>query len=60
MDASMYVEMLARMNLQERDEFVKTLVAKWPDLANVIGNMITLELMIKENMNERVPQETVQ
>ena len=55
----MYVEMLARMNLQERDEFVKTLVAKWPDLANVIGNMITLELMIKENMDERVSQETV-
>ena len=37
------VENIARMNIQERDTFVKTLVTKWPDLATSVNNMITLE-----------------
>ena len=31
------VENIARMNIQERDSFVKTLVTKWPDLATSVN-----------------------
>ena len=45
------VENIARMNIQERDSFVKTLVTKWPDLATSVNNMITLEQMIQDKIN---------
>lgn len=52
MDMDMFVEMLARMTLQERDDFVKMLVDKWPHMAQSVGNMITLELMVKDKQDE--------
>tara|TARA_B100000927_G_scaffold274612_1_gene253964 strand:- start:2251 stop:2427 length:177 start_codon:yes stop_codon:yes gene_type:complete len=45
------VENIARMDIQERDTFVKTLVTKWPDLATSVNNMITLEQMIRDKIN---------
>ena len=45
------VENIARMNIKERDTFVKTLVTKWPDLAISVNNMITLEQMIQDKIN---------
>ena len=45
------VENIARMNIQERDSFVKTLVIKWPDLATSVNNMITLEKMVQDKIN---------
>ena len=52
MDMNMFVEVLARMTLQERDDFVKMLVDKWPHMAQSVGNMITLELMVKDKQDE--------
>ena len=50
--ANEMVEKLARMNLEQRDEFIKTLVKKWPHMAESIGNGIGLEIMIKFNQEE--------
>tara|TARA_B100001248_G_C27340278_1_gene435938 strand:+ start:94 stop:318 length:225 start_codon:yes stop_codon:yes gene_type:complete len=47
------VENIARMNIQERDSFVKTLVTKWPDLATSVNNMITLEQMVQDKLYEK-------
>ena len=47
------VESIARMNIQERDSFVKTLVTKWPDLATSVNNMITLEQMVQDKLYEK-------
>mgnify|MGYP001490505969 FL=1 len=47
------VENIARMNIQERDTFVKTLVTKWPDLATSVNNMITLEQMVQDKLYEK-------
>ena len=47
------VENIARMDIQERDIFVKTLVTKWPDLATSVNNMITLEQMVQEKLYEK-------
>ena len=47
------VENIARMDIQERDSFVKTLVTKWPDLAISVNNMITLEQMIQDKLYEK-------
>ena len=49
--AELTVENIARMNIEERDSFVKTLVTKWPDLATSVNNMITLEQMIQDKIN---------
>ena len=42
------VEQLARMDLTERDRFIKDLVRKWPQMAQSLSNMIGLELQIQE------------
>ena len=47
------VENIARMDIQERDTFVKTLVTKWPDLAPSVNNMIKLEPMVQEKLYEK-------
>ena len=47
------VENIARMDIQERDIFVKTLVTKWPDLATSVNNMITLEQMVQDKLYEK-------
>ena len=47
------VENIARMGIQERDTFVKTLVTKWPDLATSVNNMITLEQMVQDKLYEK-------
>ena len=47
------VESIARMGIQERDTFVKTLVTKWPDLAISVNNMITLEQMVQDKLYEK-------
>ena len=47
------IENIARMDIQERDTFVKTLVTKWPDLATSVNNMITLEQMVQEKLYEK-------
>ena len=47
------VENIARMDIQERDIFVKTLVTKWPDLAISVNNMITLEQMVQDKLYEK-------
>ena len=46
--ANEMVEKLARMNLEQRDEFIKTLVKKWPHMAESLSNMIGLELIINK------------
>jgi len=38
------VEQLARQSEESREEFAKTLVQKWPDMANNIVNMIGYEI----------------
>jgi len=44
--ANELVEQIARMDLNQRDAFIKTLVSKWPHMAQSLSNMIGLELMI--------------
>ena len=44
------VEQLARMNKDERNEFVKTLVNKWPELSESIYFLLNVNLMEKENI----------
>jgi|TARA_B100001094_G_C18080021_1_gene744674 hypothetical protein len=45
-----FVEKLARMNKQERDQFVQTLVKKWPELSESIYFLLNVNLMEKENI----------
>ena len=57
MDMNMYVDMLARMTTTEQDEFVNTLMDKWPDLAVLISTKINIAHQDKyytdtEAMNE--------
>jgi|TARA_B100000282_G_scaffold259775_1_gene207763 hypothetical protein len=42
------VEIIARMDMQERDQFVKSLTYKWPHMATSLANMISLETMINK------------
>ena len=44
------VEQLARMNKDERNEFVQTLVNKWPELSESIYFLLNVNLMEKENV----------
>ena len=44
------VEQLARMNKEQRNEFVQTLVNKWPDLSESIYFLLNVNLMEKENI----------
>ena len=44
------VETLARMNNDQREEFVESLVRKWPHMAQSIGNRIQLEQMVQDTM----------
>ena len=46
------VEAIARMNIEQRDTMVKELVEKWPDMANSISNMITLESMVQSQKQQ--------
>ena len=46
--ADKLVEEIARMDLTQRDEFIKPLVRKWPHMATSLSNMIGLELQIQE------------
>ena len=46
--ANELVEQIARMDLNQRDDFIKTLVRKWPDMATSLSNMIGLEIQIQE------------
>ena len=46
------VEAIARMNIFQRDTMVKELVEKWPDMANSISNMITLESMVQNQKQQ--------
>ena len=46
------VEAIARMNIEQRDSMVKELVEKWPDMANSISNMITLETMVQDQQKQ--------
>jgi hypothetical protein len=49
-DIEQVVETFARMDYEQRDQFVKMLVQKWPHMAQSIGNMIQLEQMIQDTM----------
>ena len=49
-DIDVVVETFARMKHEQRDQFVKTLVKKWPHMAQSICNMIQLEQMIQDTM----------
>ena len=49
-DIDVVVETFVRMDHNQRDQFVKTLVKKWPHMAQSIGNMIQLEQMIQDTM----------
>ena len=44
------VEQLARMNKEQRNEFVQTLVNKWPDLSESIFFLLNVNLMEKEKV----------
>ena len=46
------VEAIARLDIQQRDSMVKELVEKWPDMANSISNMITLESMVQNQKQQ--------
>mgnify|MGYP001094561603 CR=1 FL=1 len=46
--ADKLVEEIARMDLTQRDDFVKTLVRKWPHMALSLSNMIGLEITIND------------
>jgi len=46
------VEAIARMDIQQRDTMVKELVEKWPDMANSISNMITLESLVQNQKQQ--------
>lgn len=49
MDKNEMVEAFARMNLQQRNDFVECLVEKWPDLATSLSNMIVFQRQINEH-----------
>ena len=51
MDMEQFVEMIARMNYEERNEFAETLVKKWPDLAKQIMNLISIYDMAEAHKN---------
>ena len=51
-DEKHIVEAIARMNIEQRDTMVKELVEKWPDMANSISNMITLESMVQNQKQQ--------
>jgi|TARA_B110000438_G_scaffold189360_1_gene180998 hypothetical protein len=38
------VEQIARMDLNERNDFVQCLVFKWPHMAQSLSNMVDLEV----------------
>ena len=42
------VATLDRMYLEQRNEFVSSLVKKWPHMAESLSNMIGLELIINK------------
>ena len=44
------VEQLARMNKEQRNEFVQTLVNKWPDLSESSYFLLNVNLMEKEKV----------
>ena len=46
------VEQLARMDLIERDQFIKDLVWKWPHMALSLSNSIGLQLQIQDRQKE--------
>ena len=48
------VETLARMDLEQRNEFVSSLVKKWPHMAESLGNSIGFELMINNEEKEAI------
>ena len=43
------VENIARMNEEERKQFVRSIVKKWPDLAMSISNKIDQEIYDVKN-----------
>jgi|TARA_B100000035_G_scaffold289759_1_gene276367 hypothetical protein len=51
-DEKHIVEAIARLDIQQRDSMVKELVEKWPDMANSISNMITLETMVQDQQKQ--------
>ena len=51
-DEKHIVEAIARLDIQQRDSMVKELVEKWPDMANRISNMITLETMVQDQQKQ--------
>lgn len=52
--ANELVEMIARMNIEQRADFVQTLVKKWPHMAESLGNSIGFELMINNEEKEAI------
>ena len=48
MDTDQLVEQLARMTVQERNEFAEKLNTKWPHLAVQIKNLLELYEMINK------------
>tara|TARA_B110000305_G_C19432787_1_gene637145 strand:+ start:591 stop:776 length:186 start_codon:yes stop_codon:yes gene_type:complete len=49
-DIDVVVETFARMTHEQRDEFVKKMVQKWPYMAQSIGNCFQLEQMVQDTM----------
>jgi len=49
------VEQIARMNQQQRAEFVEVLADKWPGLANDLQSMIALQLTV-DDFDRKVPR----
>ena len=49
------VEQIARMNQQQRAEFVEVLADKWPGLANDLQSMISLQLTV-DDFDCKVPR----
>ena len=43
------VEIIARMNQDQRNSFVRSIVKKWPDLASNISNKIDQEIYDVKN-----------
>jgi len=48
------VEQLARMDLDERNDFIQCLVFKWPHMAQSLANMVDFEIRLNQQKKEAI------
>ncbi len=52
-------EQIARMDQQQRDDFVHNFVSKWPELANEIKESIQIEIFEQRELKEKQELEEI-